>query len=139
LWGWKYPATVIWCLYADLAKYLRNPHFITIYRDPLAIFQHELDKQSIKPERLRLDKGRSFSWIALQNQRLVEHAVQADSPHLLISYERTITGGEAAKKNLVESLTQFLQPALSEPATERALRTLDYRQCEVIPEGFGDG
>ncbi len=97
LWGWKYPATVIWCLYAELAKYLRNPHFITVFRDPLATFQHELDKQSIKPDRLRVDKGRSFAWVGLQNQRLVEYVQQSESPHLLISYERTITGGDPAK------------------------------------------
>jgi hypothetical protein len=114
LWGWKYPGTIIWCLHAGLARYLRNPHFITVFRDPLAIFQHELDKNSLEPAAVCKKTGRSFRWIGLQNQRLVDHVVQSQAPHLLISYERTMTGGPSKNQALVESLISFLQPALAD-------------------------
>lgn len=128
LWGWKYPGTVLWCLYAGLAQHLRNPHFITVFRDPLAIFQHELDKHCLEPADLRRKQGRSFRWIGLHNRRLVEHVVKAEAPHLLISYERTMTGGPSAKQALVESLIRFLQPALVHPQREQALRVLAARE-----------
>lgn len=124
LWGWKYPGTVIWCLHASLAANLRNPHFMTVFRDPLAVFQHEVDKKCIEPAGLRGQQGRSFRWIGLQNQRLIEHVVQSDAPHLLISYERAMTGDEAVKQALVDSLISFLQPALINPQRDRALRAV---------------
>ena len=63
LWGWKYPGTVLWCLHAGLSCYLRNPHFITVFRDPLAIFQHELDKGCMEPADIhRPGAGPSGGW-----------------------------------------------------------------------------
>jgi hypothetical protein len=122
LWGWKYPGTVLWCLHAGLSRYLRNPHFITVFRDPLAIFQHELDKRCLEAADIHKESGRSFRWIGLQNQRLVEHVVRSSSPHLLISYERTMTGDARERQILVKSLIRFLHPALSNPPQIEPLR-----------------
>jgi hypothetical protein len=124
LWGWKYPGTVVWCLHAGLAGYLRQPHFITVFRDPLAVFQHELDTGHVKPADVRRREGRSFHWVGLELQRLIEHAVRADAPHLLVSYERVRTGGPAVKEALVESVIRFLRPALAQPQRARALQIL---------------
>jgi hypothetical protein len=115
LWGWKYPGSVMWCLHANLEGYLRNPHFITVFRDPLAVFQHELDKSRTKPARVRSRSGRSFSWVGSQYQGLIEHVVRSNSPHLLVSYERAVVGDESVKESLVDSLIEFLQPALANP------------------------
>jgi len=108
LWGWKYPGTVLWCLYGGLAKYLRNPHFVTVFRDPVAIFQHEVDKGCIGAADIRRETGLSLRWIANQNRHLIEHVMQSDAPHLLVSYERTMTGGEEAREALIETLTAFV-------------------------------
>jgi hypothetical protein len=111
LWGWKYPGSVVWYLHAGIERYLRNPHFVTVFRDPLAVFQHELDKDRMEPADARKRGGRSFEWVGLQYRRLIEHVAQSDAPHLLVSYERATTGGESAKAALVDALTEFLLPA----------------------------
>ena len=67
----------------------------------------------------------------MQNQRLVEHATRTTAPHLLISYERTIAGGEGVRQDLIECLIRFLQPALITPERNRALRVFDNRQRGV--------
>jgi hypothetical protein len=108
LWGWKYPGTVLWCLYGGLTKYLRNPHFITVFRDPVAIFQHQADKGCIPAADIRRKEGLSLRWIAKHNQHLVEHVMQSNAPHLLVSYERTMTGGEEAIESLIERMTAFV-------------------------------
>lgn len=125
LWGWKYPGTVLWCLHAGLERQLRNPHFVTVFRDPLAVLQHELDKGTIKPDRVRARDGRSFAWVALQYRRLVEHVSRSGAPHLLVSYERLATGGAEARAALVDALCAFLGPALPNPLKQNALRAFE--------------
>jgi len=131
LWGWKYPGTVNWCLYAGLAQHLRNPHFITVFRDPLAIFQHEADKGCIPAASIREANGMSFRWVARQNQRLAEHVMRSDAPHLLVSYERAIMGGTAAKEALADRLVSFLQPALPGERRVHARSLLDAPLIDV--------
>jgi hypothetical protein len=135
LWGWKYPGTVIWCLHAGLSGYLRHPHFITVFRDPLAVFQHEADKGCIPAASVRRADGMSFRWVARQNERLAEHVMRSDAPHLLVSYERAINGGKAAKDALADRLASFLHPALPGGRRSHADSLLD----SVLLEGDAPG
>jgi hypothetical protein len=124
LWGWKYPGTVLWCRHTDLVGYLRNPHFITIFRDPLAILQHQMDKGRMKPSRIRDRQGKSLDWIGEQIQNLIEFTISCDAPHLLISYERAVVDDRTAKQSLLDRLIEFLQPALTHPQVDQARRVL---------------
>lgn len=121
LWGWKYPGSVVWCLHAGIERYLRNPHFVTVFRDPLAVFQHELDKDRAGASGPRRRDGRSFEWTGLQYRRLIEHVARSGAPHLLISYERATAGAESTRGKLVDALIEFLQPALRDPPRDAAL------------------
>ena len=120
LWGWKYPGTVLWLLHTGLAGRLRNPHFVTVFRDPLAVCQHELDVGRISRDQIRDPGGISFRWVSRQIEWLADHAMRCGSPHLLVSYERAIAG-DAAKAGLIDDLIRFLQPALGSPRRDEAI------------------
>jgi hypothetical protein len=126
IWGWKFPGTVKWLLHSGLAARLRNPHFITVFRDPLAVFQHQTAIGWINPANVRSQTERSFQWVMSEFQRLTDHVMACTYPHLLVSFERTVMGGAAAKRALVESCVRFLEPALEMPAIDAAIRAISY-------------
>jgi hypothetical protein len=103
---------------------LRNQYFITIFRDPLAILPHEMDKRRLEPSRTRQRRGKTLGWIGDQIQRLIEFVMSSDAPHVLISYERVVVGAQAAKPSLLDRLVEFLQPALTDPRIAPARRIL---------------
>ena len=122
-WGWKYPGAVFWLLHTDLAQHLRNPHFITVFRDPLAIVQRELSEGTVSDCRLREDGARGFDYVLKQVSALVEFVKRCDSPHLLVSFERMIAGARKGETGFVDDLIAFLDLAeeVSPAQRKRAL------------------
>lgn len=108
-WGWKYPGTSLWVLVTDLIQRLRNPHVITVFRDPLAIWQHETlpGTANLKPDRFRT-QTRSFSYATVQNEILARCAKMIECPQLVVSSERASKDSNS-KQQLVTNLREFLQ------------------------------
>ncbi len=121
LWGWKQPASTLWFHYwTDLADILRQPHFITVWRDPLAVWQHEAqlkdsngksrwnetDANAIAADGKSLDPKCSLAYVMRQVHRLEAFLLNnRKHPHLLVSYERSVCGGAAM---LVDAVSDFL-------------------------------
>jgi hypothetical protein len=138
IWGWKYPGTAPYLLHTRLASQLRNPHFITVFRDPVAVFQHEAEIFAINPANVRSATERSFYWVIQEMRRLGDHLMACPYPHLAISFERTLTGGPQARRNLIETLARFLEPALAEPNIESALAAIAYPVADLPTGPQGD-
>ena len=105
-WGWKYPGTVLWLLETGLLEEVRNPHVITIFRDPLAIWQRETSV-GLKPTNFQ-NANQGFRYAAVQVEMLVGCSTTLKSPQLVVSYERA-TRDDPSKTSLAEGIRSFLQ------------------------------
>lgn len=126
-WGIKHAAGLTaWCLQTDLIKRLRNPHLISVWRDPVAVWQHESFVHNLSPEgiatgrgdgsteRLSLElAGRQYDWL-----RAV--TAKARRPHLLVSFERSMQD----RSGLIEQVAHFLGVKLTESDLNRVVESM---------------
>ncbi|MDX2481769.1 MAG: hypothetical protein QNK24_15715, partial [Desulfuromusa sp.] len=79
--GWKYPAAAN---YLDqVARDLRAPQLIIVFRDVVATMQHHVRSNSF-------DAMTVLSRVMLQHQMNVSIAMRWNAPTLLVSYEKAI-------------------------------------------------
>ena len=128
-WGWKHAAgSILWFLKTDLMMHLRNPHFITIWRDPVAVWQSEAnlpvrdengkEKNKWSDQDIvalntssELDPCKSLQYGFQQYQWLmdvVQNIQRQNYPHLVISYERCIRSSVLEKHQFMTCIETFL-------------------------------
>lgn len=96
IWGWKYPGSMSYVTH--LAPYLRNPHFIVVFRDPVAVAQKEVDVGTGSFRQM-------FQYAIEQENALIDFVCKNDkSPMLLLTYERLLHRPE----EFVSRLADFL-------------------------------
>jgi len=95
VWGWKDPGLIF--RIGEIEDDLRNPHFITIFRDPYAIALSEFHRNH-RPlmEGLKTALGHT--------QALVMFHERTMNPNHLISYEKAMNDKATFVKNLVDFL-----------------------------------
>ena len=120
-WGWKYPGTALWLLKTKLLQEVRNPHIITIFRDPVAIWQRETSV-GLKTQNFQQEKA-SFRYATVQTEMLVECATTLKCPQLVVSYERA-TRDDLSKKSLAEGMRSFLQLPENPDLMGRAIHSM---------------
>lgn len=115
VWGWKFPKAFLDLpLYFD---YLRNPHLIVVFRDPVAsaIGHHKWSGPRIaKPIQFHLSDTQAY------NSMNLTHALASGMPVFLISYEKWILNTSEG----IDALVEFLQ--LNPPKKELKSCLLDY-------------
>ena len=129
-WGWKYPGTAIWLLKTNLLQQVRNPHIITIYRDPFAVWQSETKVNDKGEQWLQPDdffaNTKSFRYATVQMEMLVECVTKLGElkcPQLVVSYERA-TRDDPSKKSLAEGIRSFLQLPDKPERLEQAVQAM---------------
>lgn len=105
VWGWKFPGSLG---YIDgILPLLRNPQFIVICRDPVAIAQreHALGNYPF---------GEALRLATLHQFKLLTLAYRTPHPVFLISYERSLRG----KGGFVKDLAAFAHLPVSDERAE---------------------
>ncbi|MDB5387362.1 MAG: Lipopolysaccharide biosynthesis protein [Planctomycetaceae bacterium] len=131
-WGWKHPSTALWCVRSMLLMRLRYPHIISIWRDPIAIWQHEMlpechedwlqkDIAKASSDGKSLAPDRSLAYVARQTRLLEESLLLRQYPQLVISYERCVCGGA---RSAVNSIIEFLKLNPCPEAIDAAIRVI---------------
>ncbi len=109
VWGWKFPGQIL----PELYRQARNPHFVLVFRDPVAIATREARSQA-------LETFPCFERASAQITALSAFAAAADEPCLIVSYERAM----ADKTGLADALAEFaglvVAPEVKARAVERA-------------------
>lgn len=124
MWGLKHAAALTaWCLQTGLLGRLRNPHIISVWRDPLAVWQHENTVQKwgrtvAQHCNEALDPKCSIEFVARQYDCLRSLMQTMRLPHLMVSYERSIRCPES----LIEQLAEFLQ---LDPSVTQRMAAID--------------
>lgn len=85
-WGWKFPNASYYL--NDLVTALRNPHFIIVYRDPVAIAQRHIFDHNICDHEQAVESA--FDDLLTKHQRNIDLARRHRVPTLLVSYEKAI-------------------------------------------------
>jgi hypothetical protein len=117
-WGFKVP-NLHYFLPAEERWRFRNPRYIIVFRDPLAIARrNELSMREDTVKALQ-DAGRSI-------MKLTEYACSLEAPTLLISYEKALQCGEL----IVEEVGSFCKLTPNEEQKVAALRA-------IAPNPFG--
>lgn len=123
VWGFKLPSVIAWLQHPTLPddsfeNRFRNPHFISIWRDPVAVWTSEAIRHNMPwPDSAFLTQSsgrRPFSHVTERQKWVEDFLHRSQSPHLAVSYERTIRGRAEA---LVDSIVTFLN--LSPTSTKR--------------------
>jgi hypothetical protein len=105
VWGWKFPGSLGYI--ETVLPQLRNPHFLIICRDPVAIAQREhLLGNYTFGEALRLATLHQF--------KLLTFTYRTPHPVFLISYERSLRG----KSGFVRDLAAFAHLPVTEERSE---------------------
>lgn len=116
VWGWKLPNSIYY--YADLHSSLRNPVFIVVYRNPMAVASSSA----------RRDK-REFTFRLLEvpvNHYKRMHKVIDEHPTVPLaacSYEESSTA--AAKETFIRSVASFLNLNPTEEQLKKAFSFVD--------------
>jgi hypothetical protein len=94
VWGWKFPGSLGYI--ETILPQLRNPYFLIICRDPVAIAQreHVLGNYTF---------GEALRLATLHQFKLITFAYRTPHPVFLISYERSLRG----KGGFVKDLAAF--------------------------------
>jgi hypothetical protein len=91
LWGWKNPGTIY--NIEHIQHKLRNPFFIVVFRDLMAVAQNEIAKNVYDFE--------EAVWRAADQQmRLADFVLRSRQPVLAVSYERASKNREEFVRNL---------------------------------------
>lgn len=126
VWGWKFPKAFL-----DLPlyfEYLRNPHLIVVFRDPVAaaMGHHKWSGVAIaKPTHFHLSEAQAYHSLNLT------HTLTSGVPVLLISYEKWLLNTAEA----IDELADFL--LMKRPAKAQKNRLLEYLQGGTYKD-FGD-
>ncbi len=105
VWGWKFPGSLGYI--EAVMPLLRNPQFLVICRDPVAIAQREhMLKNYTFGEALRLATLHQF--------KLLTFSYRTPHPVFLISYERSLRG----KGGFVKDLAAFAQLPVTDERAE---------------------
>jgi len=108
VWGWKDPSSVF-KINSVLCK-LRNPHFISVFRDPYAIAESEF-KYNDRPLKDGLKIG--IGHLA----QLSMFCVDCNRPNFMISYEKAL----ADKEKLVHDIIMYLNLTVSKEQKQKAI------------------
>lgn len=113
IWGWKDPGLIF--RIGEVEEDLRNPHFITIFRDPYAIAESEC-KRNLRPiyEGLKVAMGHL--------QQLCMFYDRSMSPNAVFSYEKVINN----KENFIDEIIDFLKLNITEEVRQKALNSITY-------------
>lgn len=123
VWGWKFPK-----VFLDLPLYighLRNPHFIVVFRDPVAVAMghHKWSGIGIlKPTQFLLSEAQAY------NSMNLTHTLTSGVPVLLISYEKWLSNTADG----IDVLAHFL--GLKPPEKAHKDRLLDYLQGDTYKD-----
>lgn len=113
-WGWKDPAAVY---YAHMLHgYLRNPHYIVITRDPLAVARGE----HVHGGEFVIEHIREASRVAAQAVSFID---SVEAPGLILSYERAL-------RHPAELVDELLWFTAIEATAEQRQKMIEY----VAPE-----
>ncbi len=93
-WGWKFPRAVVYL--DEIFQHLVNPHFVIVYRDPLATASREIEVNGSVIEPL----GRILD---LQRRNFAA-ATKYKVPTLFVSYDRAVI----ARRDTVYALCDFV-------------------------------
>ena len=105
VWGWKFPGSLG---YIDaILPLLRNPQFIIICRDPVAIAQREHALQNYT-------FGEALRLATLHQFKLLTFTYRTPHPVFLISYERALRG----KGGFVKDLASFAHLPVTDERAE---------------------
>jgi hypothetical protein len=128
VWGFKVPkATMMLDFYE---QYLRNPYYVVVYRNPLAIIDSWLQRGTNSPvgvmERIMAYQNATFEFLQ-----------KTKSPVLMLNYERAVQGA-GAKEQTVELMAQFLGIEMTDDLRARAvgMMTGDGHGYVNLPEHF---
>jgi hypothetical protein len=93
LWGWKCPGSIY--SMDRIAGHLRNPRFIVIFRDVMAIAQNEMAREIYGFE--------EAVWrSADQQMRLADFVLKSSHPTLAASYERAVRDSDLFVRSLAD-------------------------------------
>lgn len=109
VWGWKDPATVV--RINEFHGELRNPHFVSIYRDPYAIALSEL-KHNDRPVNIGLKTAMGH---LMYMCKFAEDYSQY--PNMKISYEKTL----GDPKHFVDKLILFMGISFTSEQRQNAI------------------
>ena len=117
VWGWKYPAGGRYI--TELSGALRNPYFIVVYRDPVAVAKSQLARDAESKRRTeRLALHEAASSIALNTG----FVLASERPVLLVSNERAVKEPEG----LIDDVAAFLgAPAPTDPLRAQILEYVE--------------
>ena len=98
-WGWKDPISIYYI--REIVPLLRNPHFIFVGRDPVAISQREFIEEGQTRPRILLDY---MKFLFNAYSETVEFLSAQAKPTLLVSYERALRYPRQAASAVAEFL-----------------------------------
>lgn len=112
-WGFKAPDSVYYM--DDLKPYLRNPHFLIIFRNPLSIAMSSAnrDSRNLSPRLIEMSLNHS--------KKLERFIKNKTSPIALCSYESILQ----APQIFVGNLVNFLHIDVSEKKQKEAINIID--------------
>lgn len=123
-WGWKFPFTALWLLETPLLQKLTNPHLIVVFRDPLAIWQHECDTKWCLPHEFQKHGTKpSFIYACTQLQFMERLVQQTTAPLMVVSFERASKSQES-KTLLLRELQQFLHLHANDEQIDQAIKNM---------------
>lgn len=93
MWGWKYPGTIE--VIDDVLPHVRDPHVISIHRDPVAIMGRE--RWYLRVAHGNPLTGR-LAFAESQNSKLAEFIERCEAPLLCLSMERAKNNEREARK-----------------------------------------
>lgn len=128
VWGFKVPkASMMLDFYEN---HLRNPLYVVVYRNPVAIIDSWLQRGAGSPV------GVMERIVAYQNS-ILELMQKTKAPVLLLNYERAVQS-DTTKQQTVESVASFIGVELNEELRDRAvgMMTGDGRGYVNLPEHF---
>lgn len=128
VWGFKVPKASLMLDFYD--THLRNPLYIVVYRNPIAIIDSWLQRGADSPlgvmDRIMVYQNAIFAFMS-----------KTKAPILMLNYERTVQSA-ATKLQAVESIAEFLGADLTDELRSRAvgMMTGDGSGYVNLPEHF---
>ncbi len=119
IWGWKRPEAFRYIKHFE--GHIRNPHFIFLYRDPLAIGVRE--KTS-----MQADVFQAMTRVQKRYTAINRYVQNTEHACLLVSYEKALLKSKA----LIDSLVEYLDLDVSDETKSNALKAIQTDNQEYL-------
>jgi hypothetical protein len=119
VWGWKRPEAFRYI--RQFENRIRNPHFIFLFRDPLAIGLREQTSMQANLFQTMMHAQKRYT-------NIIRYLQGTEHPCLLVSYEKALLKSEA----LVDTLCEFLGIDVDDELKDKALSSVETDSAEYL-------